>query len=196
MAAWTDPEWVRQLKQENEQALQTLWELLYRTAIKLGWRYNCSEQDATDVALSAYDKVLTSGLNQFRFESKFTTFCYTIVVREMSKKAKKLSLRDSRELSIDGNPYLEYTLSTPERSPIANITVVHDRLAQCLQRLKEIEQQVINHIYLAGQTPEQVAQELQMTRNYVNVVAHRARLKLHHCLVSLGYHTVSEVLSL
>lgn len=193
---WTDVEWVRQLKQENEQALQALWELLYRTAMKLAWRYNCSEQEATDAAFSAYDKVLTRGLSQFRFNSKFSTFCHTIVVREMFKGAKKLSQRENHEVSIEGNPYLEGTLSTPERTPIANMTTVRDRLAHCLQRLKEIEQQIINHIYLTGQTPEQVAQELHLTRNNVNVIAHRARLKLYQCLVSLGYHTVGEALSL
>lgn len=193
---WTDAEWIRQLKQEDEQALQALWELLYRTSVKLARRYNCSEQEATDAACSAYDKVLKRGLSQFRFNSKFSTFCYTIVVREMLKGAKKLSQREKREVSVEGNPHLEHILSMSERSPVANIATVRARLEQCLQRLKGIELQIVNHIYRAGQTPQQVAEELQLTRNNVNVIAHRARLKLRQCLVSFGYHTASEVLSL
>ena len=123
---WTDTEWVRQLKQEDEQALQALWELLYRTSLKLTWRYNCSQQDAEDAAARAYHLVLTRGLAQFRYQSKFSTYCHTIIVREMGKVCR----HKNRETSIEGDPRLERTLSTPPPIPSANIAAVRARLSE------------------------------------------------------------------
>jgi DNA-directed RNA polymerase specialized sigma24 family protein len=66
-------------------------------------------------------------------------------------------------------------------------------LQPCLDRLASREHEVIDHLYFEERSPQATADCLDISRNYVNVIAWRARRKLLRCLKRLGYHTAEDV---
>jgi RNA polymerase sigma factor (sigma-70 family) len=63
-----------------------------------------------------------------------------------------------------------------------------------LAQLKAREEKVITLRYFQEADPDQVARHLGITRNYVNVIAYRARRKLRDCLKRRGYEKATDVL--
>jgi RNA polymerase sigma factor (sigma-70 family) len=193
MTEQDDREWVRLLKQDDPQAIQSLWELLFTYAVSLEKRYRTLDDPtnlAREAATLAFDKVRTRGIHQFRFECPFRGYCRVILARQVIDLIKQQAKQQPplTELEIG-----EVIPARQERSP-KNPDAIRVRLQPCLDRLASREYEVIEHLYFEESSPQTAANRLGISRNNVNVIAWRARRKLLRCLKGLGYLTVEDVL--
>ncbi len=186
MKELTDQEWTRRLKQDNSDALYALWEMLFTDADNLARRRHQHDDIGHDAATAAYERIRRRGVYQFRFECSFRGYCRTIVSNEIYRLMSKRSLP-----TVELNEEIVGEQDVP--SPPANPKRVRALLQPCLDRLGLREQEVIELRYYKGQSPAGVAERLGIKRNYVNVIAKRARDKLLRCLKEKGYHSSADV---
>lgn len=183
----SDQEWVRALKRDDPQAVQDLWEMLYRFAWAAARRYQQTEDVSHDAAIAAYQRIRKRGVYQYRFNCPFPGYCRVILFNELRRKLNRLPPTDSP---------LPKGLGRPDRPPAAARDIVQDRLRPCLERLDNRKREVIELRYLSQLSPTAVAERLGLSRNNVNTLAHRARQLLRECLESYGFKTAGDVLGL
>lgn len=187
----TDQEWIRQLKQEDPEAIEDLWMLLYTLAAKLSgqrcWDDAMTQEAlAQEAALQAYQRITKRGIYQFRFESSFRSFCWRIIGNEIWRLLKKQA-QPYAELDEEAIPQsCTHTLTNPD--------AIWEKLRPCLDHLSAREREVIDLLYGQEHPPEKVAESLAISRNYVNVLAHRARQQMRDCLQAHGYQTADDLL--
>lgn len=188
----TDQEWVRLLKQDDRGAVHDLWELLFAYASKLESRYRNLDDPASlvrDAAVQAYRRIRTRGLHQFRFECTFRGYCRVIVVREVLRLARKQLKHQSHHAELG-----DVEMIPDEKAQLASdASQVRAHLEPCLDRLTSREREMIDLLYLKENRPQDVADRLAISRNYVNVIAWRARRKLRRCLEERGYFSAGDV---
>jgi RNA polymerase sigma factor (sigma-70 family) len=186
MTELTDQEWIRRLKQDDPQAIQALWELLFTYAVNQARRYRQDEDLGRDAAVEAYSRVRKRGVHQFRFKCSFRGYCSRILANEMLRQMNKPS---PSEIELD-----EELVGTQESPPRIDLKKVRALLRLCLKRLNHREREVCDLRYKELQAPETIAARLGISRNYVNVIAYRARAKLRQCLEERGYYSSADVL--
>lgn len=192
MTERSDQEWVRQLKQEDPQAIQDLWILVFTVASsEARYRYRGADPEdmAHQAAINAYQKLRRSGIHSFRFDCSFRWFCKVVVIRElyrlMGKNQQDTAELDEGAVGADGVPRV---LADAER--------IRARLQSCIDELPDRKQQVIKLLYGEDKSPQTVAELLGIERNNVNKLAHDARIKLRECLGRQGFDSSDDVLTL
>ncbi|MEM8861945.1 MAG: sigma-70 family RNA polymerase sigma factor [Chloroflexota bacterium] len=184
----SETEYLRLLRQGDEQALDQLWESLYRDCVRIARKYRQADDMGYDAAVRAYAKLTSSGIRNFGFRSSFRSYCWTIITREMFRLMKKDKVHDSLDLEMEVH-------AAPEREgPLASAQTILDRIQPCIDILKGNRLTVFKMIDLKQMSPGDVAEELGLTRNNVNKLASRARFDMRRCLESRGFLTSSEVL--
>ena len=183
----TDQEWIRLLKQNDQRTVFDLWEMLFTYGITLARRHRRDDDVGHDAAIEAYRRVRARGVYQFRFECSFRGYCRIIVLNEVRRLMGKQAL-PATELN-------EETVGQITAPRPVNPGELLARLQPCLAQLTSQEREVIVLRYSEGQDPETIAGRLGISRNYVNVIAHRARRKLRQCLEERGYESAKDVLS-
>lgn len=186
MQTHTDQEWIRQLKQEDSQAIHDLWELLFTYSVRVARHYQQDDDIGYDAAVIAYRKIRTRGVNQYQFKSSFPAYCRTILVNEVRRLLKRRKDPTS-EMSDD-------LAAEADTSQPINSGQIRAKISPCLERLTQRTRQVIDLLYFEQLSPEVAASQLGISRNYVNVLAHRARLDLKECLEQHGYLSTDDVL--
>jgi RNA polymerase sigma factor (sigma-70 family) len=183
----SDQEWIRALKARDPEAVEDLWALLFNYGSYYAYHYGVSEDVGRDGAVAAYQRILKRGLQQYAFRCTFKGYCRVIAANEVRRLLDPQE-KDPVELNeeIVGNE--------PPSLPRASSSSVLRRLQPCFEQLKAQEEKVITLRYFQEANPDQVARHLGITRNYVNVIAYRARRKLRDCLKRRGYKTVADVL--
>ena len=187
-----DREWVRLLKQDDPQAIQDLWELLFTYAVSLEGRYRTLDNVADlarEAAVGAYERIRTRGIHQFRFECPFRGYCKVVLARQLIDLVKQQAKRQPPLAELDIAEMIPAQAGCPPADPAK----IHTRLKPCLDRLSPREYDVISLLYFREHSPQAVAEQLGVLRNNVNVIAWRARRKLLRCLKGLGYHTAADV---
>ncbi len=187
MREHTDVAWILGLKSRDLETRTDLWELLFTYADSLAWRYD--PDLVRDAALAAYQRILTRGAAQFQFRSSFKSYCKVIVANEIKRRYSPAS--HPGETAYNEENVTGKTEEEMVNSP-STTKAISDVLHPCLPRLTEQEHEVIEWLYLLEHTPQQVADQLQLTRNYVNVIAYRARKKLLDCLRERGFATADD----
>jgi RNA polymerase sigma factor (sigma-70 family) len=184
----TDQLWVHQLKQEDAAAIADLWQMLYTFGHNLA-RYKRQPEDVGyDAAVSAYQRVRSRGIYQYRFQSPFPGYCRRIVVNEFWRCVQKQNRLPRTEL-------LEEELTARDETDSQQMPqTIQKQLQPCLDRLPAREWQILKHIYFNHLEPEAVAKRMGIQRNYVNQLAYRARRKLRDCLEALGYQSANDFL--
>lgn len=191
MEQYSDQEWIRRLKQDDPQAKETLWSELFKTAVAYARFRGIDEDLARDATVEAYWRIMTRGIYQYKFQGPFAGFCRRILVNEINRLLGGDSpLTEDIDDKPDGDPGME------DPTPRASLEVIRQRIEECMEALTKLERKVIELLYFVGLSPEQVADELGIERNYVNVLAHRARKKIKDCLEAKGFKTVADVLGL
>jgi len=185
--ARSDQEWIRALKAREPEALKDLWALLFNYGSYYAYHYGVSEDVGRDAAVEAYQRVLKRGLQQYAFRCTFRGYCRVIVVNEVRRL---LNPQEKDPVELDE----EVVGNEAPSLPRASRSEVLQRLEPCLEQLKAQEEKVITLRYFQEVDPDRVASHLGITRNYVNVIAYRARRKLRDCLKRRGYKTVTDVL--
>lgn len=191
MEAKSDQAWIRELKQENKETIESLWKMIYKFAVQTARQRQAPNDMAHDAAIAAYNRIRQRGVNQYQFACPFPGYCRVIVVREF--------LRLYRDLTPEHTPIDETNeelLGEGQSNPLIEKKEVLERIQPCIEKLPNNLKRVVELIYFQNHDPEQVANKMSIQRNYVNQLAHRARQKLRQCLESLGYLTVGDVFSL
>lgn len=182
-----DIEFIRLLKQSDEEALDALWEALFRDSIKIARKYRQSEDMGHDAAVRAYTKLISSGIKNFKFNSAFRSYCWTIITREMFRIMKKEVILEELELN-------KYASPEPNEKLADKQTIIH-RIQPCIEELKGNRLKVFEMIDLDQQNPGDVAETLGLSRNNVNKIASRVRSQVRQCLERRGYKSALEVLA-
>ncbi len=183
-----DQAWFRHIKQGNEEAVGQLWQYLYRLSLTLAYDWQKDDGFAYEIAAAAYDRIMKKGIHQYKGQARFSSYCKTILVNMLNSTLRK----ESRFEEIEGK---EIQIEDGESQ--AEVTVVRNRLQVCIDALPEKEKQVIERLYFEDKKPEIVAEEIgHITRNYLQVLAWRARNALRQCLEKNGFKTTDDVLSL
>lgn len=185
--ARSDQEWIRALKAREPEAIEDLWALLFNYGSYYARYYRIGEDLGRDGAVAAYQRILKRGLQQYAFRCTFRGYCRVIVVNEVRRL---LNPQEKDPVELDE----EVVGNEAPSLPRASRSEVLQRLEPCLEQLKAQEEKVITLRYFQEADPDRVARHLGITRNYVNVIAYRARRKLRDCLKRRGYKTVTDVL--
>lgn len=185
----SDVEFIRLLKQEDEQALDKLWESLYLDSQKIARKYNQSVDIGYDAAIRAYERLTSRGIANFGFRSSFRSYCWTIITRELLRLLKKEVFTEQLDLETEVHPADE----KPEKT-VSPQTIL-ERLQPCLELLKGNKKIIFNLIDIDLHNPGDVAEELSLSRNNVNQIASRARREIRACLEGYGYKTANDVLA-
>ena len=183
-----DQAWFRHIKQGNVEAVGQLWQYLYRLPLTLAYDWQKDEGFAYEIASTAYDRIMKKGIYQYKGQARFSSYCKTILVNTLNTTLRKESLFEDIEEK-------EIQIEDEERQ--AEADVVRGRLQACMDTLPEKERLVIKELYFEEKKPEIVAGEMgKITRNYLQVLAWRARNALRQCLEKNGFKTADDVLSL
>ncbi len=186
----TDPEWIRQIKQNDPQALHDLWDLLF----SWGWnlvRHSGQSEEIKDIgrdaAVAAFTRICRNGVNQFSFRCPFEGYCRRILVNEVNRRLQKLSPEPSPLPEEDER-------QIPAAESFERQVDPADRLRPCMEQLKDEERLIIQRFYLQSERPEVIAEALKKSRNNINQIAHRARTHLRHCLEQHGFYSSQDVI--
>ena len=185
MKELTDQEWTRRLKQDEPQAVQALWELLFAYGVTLARRDRLDDDIGHDAATEAYNRMRRRGVHLFRFECSFHGYCRKFVVNEVYRLMRKRRLTT---VELD-----EEIIGEEDVLPPADPKSIRALIQPCLDRLDPREKDVIELRYYKEHSPARVAERMGITRNYVNVIAKRARDKLRKCLKERGYYSSMDM---
>ena len=184
----TDQEWIHQIKQEDQDAMTELWTKLFTWGHQITKRYQQDEELGRNAAVAAFWRIRERGVYQYSFRGPFLGFCRRILVNEANRRMKPTPHLDEIEKAHNIGEF------DPE-SKVDQATV-QARLKPCLEELKAREQEILTLLYIHEKTPQDAADELGIARNNTNVIAYRARQKLHNCLKKQGYQSSADLLSL
>ena len=188
----SDHTWIQNLKQEDAETVQDLWEMVFIYGMNTARRYGQGADIGREAAIAAYLRIQNRGVNQFQFKCPFPAYCRLIVVREVKRRLKKLPPPEaelSEEIYIDED--------APDTTQLSTTKIhIHERLAPCLELLPSRKIEIIRRRYFEDEPPESIAEALGISRGNVNKIAHDARLKLRDCLEQRGFLTTDDVLGL
>lgn len=188
--------WVRSLRATGpvrEQAAARLhallvraarFELLRRRAVLNGWGDTVDDLAvlSADTALSA----LLAKLDDYRFESRFTTWAYKFAILEAATAARRRSWQE-RELPIDPLDWGRLSASTPD---VADDLAVRERLrevtAAIQTELSPHQREVLTALVLGGVPIDVLAERLNTTRGALYKTLHDARRKLRDAVGGEG----------
>jgi RNA polymerase sigma-70 factor (ECF subfamily) len=188
--------WLRALQgTQREKALEDLHELLLKIARREVHRRNTAGQitgpELDDVAHQAAADALilvTKKLEQFRGDSRFTTWAYKFVMFEVSTKLSRHFWRSSRSTDHD----TEWD-RVPDRFGIAPAEQAEaQELLTALRRavetcLTDRQRQVFVAIIVEGVPLDALVAEMGTNRNAVYKIMFDTRRKLRNELITLGH---------
>ena len=174
----------------RDAALAELHELLLRGAhhelARRGWR----RADAVDMAQQAADDALAAivrKLDDFRGESRFTTWAYKFVLLEAGVRARRRAW-ESREVKLEDKSWRR--LADP--APTAERTVEESELLRAIAAamgsdLTVRQREVLTALALDEVPIDVLAERLGTTRGALYKTLHDARRKLRAVLTERGY---------
>jgi RNA polymerase sigma-70 factor, ECF subfamily len=174
----------------RDAALAELHELLLKGAhhelARRGWR----RADAVDMAQQAADDALAAivrKLDDFRGESRFTTWAYKFVLLEAGVRARRRAW-ESREVKLEDESWRR--LADP--APTAERTVEESELLRAIAAamgsdLTVRQREVLTALALDEVPIDVLAERLGSTRGALYKTLHDARRKLRAVLTERGY---------
>jgi RNA polymerase sigma factor (sigma-70 family) len=187
----SDQDWIRLIKNGDPQAIEDLCLVLMQYA-KTAVRYRCGDLDqvtqdqlAQDAAVQAWRRIASRGVYQFQYRCSFRGYCKKIIANEVLRALHPILRQPT---SVD-----EEVLERVAAEPQPDERAIMERLRPCLELLSRREREAFE-LYAQQFEPEEAAQRLNISRNNYNVIAHRCRRKLRHCLEKHGYHTAGDLM--
>ncbi len=172
----TDTEIIGRVLKGERQLFSELVTRYQNYVFTLVLRFTDNREDAEEVSQDVFVKTYRS-LADFRGDSKFTTWLYTIARTTCITFLRKKKLETT---SID-NERTMVQLENQESSFKANIIEQKSRTAmvnEAIQLLSPDDAQIITLFYKAEQSLEEMGQILGMEPNTIKVKLHRARHRL------------------
>ena len=142
----------------------------------LALRYTPVREDAEEIAQDVFVKAYKA-LKDFRGESKFSTWLYSIVNSTSITFLRKKKLDIS---SLDNEHVFEQAESKDSGMSANQVEVKSkvDMVTKAIQMLSPDDAKLITLFYKAEQSLEEIARILNMESNTVKVKLHRARTRL------------------
>jgi RNA polymerase sigma-70 factor (ECF subfamily) len=189
----TDTEIISRVLKGDQQLYAQIVERYQNYVFTLVLRMVESREDAEEVSQDIFVKAYRS-LADFRGESKFSTWLYTIARTSSITFLRKKKLDT---VSID-NEKTFIQVENQESGFKANVIEQKSRHAmvnEAIQMLSKDDAQVITLFYKGEQSLEEMGRILGMEPNTVKVKLHRARQRLKEKMEKYFSHEVREIQS-
>jgi RNA polymerase sigma factor (sigma-70 family) len=172
----TDTEIIRKVLQGEQAFFAQLVERYQKYVFTLVLRFTDSREDAEEISQDVFVKAYRS-LADFRGESKFSTWLYTVVRTSCITFLRKRRLDT---ISID-NERTSLQLEDRESGFTANTIEQksrHAMVGEAIRMLSPDDSQVITLFYKGEQSLEEIGRIMGLDPNTVKVKLHRARHRL------------------
>jgi RNA polymerase sigma factor (sigma-70 family) len=172
----TDTEIIRKVLQGEQAFFAQLVERYQKYVFTLVLRFTDSREDAEEISQDVFVKAYRS-LADFRGESKFSTWLYTVVRTSCITFLRKKRLDT---ISID-NERTSLQLEDRESGFTANTIEQksrHAMVGEAIRMLSPDDRQVITLFYKGEQSLEEIGRIMGLDPNTVKVKLHRARHRL------------------
>ena len=179
---------------EREFAVEELHALLLRAArFEVGRRRpslpHLRGDELDEIALEAADDATLSvlrRLDEFRGESRFTTWAYKFALLEASVKLRKRAWQ-GREIPLEPEQWTGFSSGTPSPAATVEQRDVLARLQRAIEdELTPHQRQILVAIALNGVPIDVLAERLNTTRGALYKTLHDARRKLREHLEEEG----------
>jgi RNA polymerase sigma-70 factor (ECF subfamily) len=187
----TDKEIISRILQGEPTLFAVLVERYQNYVFTLVLRFTDSREDAEEISQDIFVKCYRS-LADFRGESKFSTWLYTVVRTSCITFLRKKKLDTT---SID-NERTSLQLENRESSFKANTIEQKSRHAmvnQAIRLLSPDDAQLITLFYQGEQSLEEIGKVMKLDPNTVKVKLHRARHRLKDKMEKYFSQEVSEL---
>jgi len=190
----TERDWVRELRARRPAAVHDLHGLLLRAARfevarRRGALPHTDAAALDDLAMQAADDALAAvlgKLEEFRGESRFTTWAYKFALLEAAVRMRRRAWHD-REVTLDGEAWPR--LATADAGPheTAERREQLELVAAALRdELTDHQRKVLVAVTLDGVPIDVLAERLETTRGALYKTIHDARRKLRARLEGAG----------
>jgi RNA polymerase sigma-70 factor, ECF subfamily len=187
----TDTEIISRVLKGEQQVYAQIVERYQSYVFTLVLRLVESREDAEEVSQDIFVKAYRS-LADFRGESKFSTWLYTIVrtscITFLRKKKLQTTSLDNEKISVQ--------IENQESSFKANLIEQKSRQAmvnEAIQMLSTDDAEIITLFYKAEQSLDEMGTILGLEPNNVKVKLHRARQRLKEKMEKYFSHEVREL---
>lgn len=160
-------ELIRKARDGDIQAINELINNHKDLAFSIAIKYLKNTEDAEDIVQNSFIIVLKS-IKNFRNESKFSTWLFTIVYHECLKELK------SKHQKIEYIPQFIECEEEEEETFVSN----DYNLDNLLKVLKPNEYTVITLFYLKEKSIKDIANITSLSKANIKVLLHRSRLKM------------------
>lgn len=160
-------ELIRKARDGDIQAINELINNHKDLAFSIALKYLKNKEDAEDVVQNSFIIILKS-IKNFRNESKFSTWLFTIVYHECLKELK------SKNQKIEYIPQFIKCEEEEEETFVSN----DYNLDNLLKVLKPNEYTVITLFYLKEKSIKDIANITSLSKANIKVLLHRSRLKM------------------
>ena len=191
----TDDEWIEALRLRSDDALAALHRLLVRAArFEVGRRRaalpHLRGELLDDLAVQSADDALVAllaKLDDFRRDSRFTTWTYKFALLEAAVRLRRLAWQ-GREVPLESESWER--LAAPGSSPERDVELreLLDALRAAIEeQLSERQRHVLVSTTIAGVPIDVLAERLDTTRGALYKTLHDARQKLRRRLAEQGF---------
>src|SRR5882757_2084534 len=187
----TDTELIRGILQGEQAFFAHLVERYQNYVFTLVLRFTDSREDAEEISQDIFVKAYRS-LADFRGESKFSTWLYTIVRTSCitflrKKKLDITSIDNERTLLQLENRESGFSANTIEQKSR------HAMVNDAIRLLSPDDAQLITLFYKGEQSLEEIGRVMGLEPNTVKVKLHRARHRLKEKMEKYFSHEVREI---
>jgi RNA polymerase sigma-70 factor (ECF subfamily) len=172
----SDNEILSRVLQGDQQAYAEIVKRYQAFVFTIALRYTPNREDAEEIAQDCFVKAFRS-LSDFRGESKFSTWLYTIVTTTCLTFLRKKKLETSsldNEKVFEAADSLDSGFRANQIEQKSRVTMVNRAIAL----LSTDDAQILTLFYKGEQSLEEIAQVLAIEANTVKVRLHRARQRL------------------
>ena len=190
----TDTEIISKILQGEQAIFAQLVERYQNYVFTLVLRFTDNREDAEEIAQDVFVKAYRS-LADFRGESKFSTWLYTVVRTSCITFLRKKKLDTT---SLDNERTL---IQVENRDSGFNANIIeqksrHAMVNEAIRLLSPDDAQVITLFYKGEQSLEEIGRIMGLDPNTVKVKLHRARQRLKEKMEKYFSHEVKELQSL
>lgn len=180
MVSVDDSYYISEVKNGKTSEFRHLVEKYQDMVFTIALRISRNREDAEEIAQDVFLKCYRS-LQNFREESRFSTWLYRIAYNESVSKARK-----KRKLFIELVP--EHTADLNEEQVMWKFEEVEsaiqkNNIEKAIAELSEIEQVILTLFYYEGNSIEEIAEVTGQSVSNVKVRLHRLRKKLQVSLM-------------
>jgi len=181
--------WVAEAKQGCQSAFYQLYQKHHKSIYALCWRMLADKDSAEDVCQEVF-VVLWQKINNFRGESKFSTWLHSVATNVVLGHLRKHKNWLQRVFSIE-----EQGVSIAEPSVSLTDNTTLSLLDQHIARLPERARLVFVLFAVEGYRHEEISKMLKMAVGSSKSQYHRARLLLKESLTDVDLSSVDQEFS-